>query len=191
MKSKLYKNWQWGEIKRKISKLKWKATDPKGYRRLLALHMRGLGIRRKQISESLGISEQHITNLVAKYKKHGMDSILQDKRTSNNRRMSFEQESEFLEQFVELAEAGQVITIEGILRKFEEVTGKESGTTTIYSLLKRHGWRKVKPRPRHPGKASNEEIASSKKLTKNFGASYWKKIGEISEISTSNTTKSD
>lgn len=187
MKKKLYEQWQWGEIKRKVAKMKWKTTDPKGYRRLLALHMRGLGINRKQISESLGFSEQHVTNLVAKYKKHGMDSILQDKRTSNNRRMSFEQESEFLEQFVELAEAGQVITIEGILRKFEEVTGKESGTTTIYSLLKRHGWRKVKPRPRHPGKASDEEIASSKKLTKNSGASCWKKTEETSETNTSNT----
>lgn len=190
MKKKLYKKWQWKEIKRKVSKLKWKTTDPKGYRRLLTLHMRGLGINRKQIAESLGFSEQHVTNLVAKYKKHGMDSILQDKRTSNNRRMTFAQEGEFLEQFVELAEAGQVITIEGILRKFEEATDKKSGTTTIYSLLKRHGWRKVKPRPRHPGKASDEEIASSKKLTKNSGTSCWKKTEETSEISTNNTKTS-
>ena len=186
MKRKIFEKWQWGEIKRKVAKLKWKTTDPKGYRRLLALHMRGLGISRKQISESLGFSEQHITNLVAKYKKEGIDSILQDKRTSNNRRMSLEKESEFLEQFVELAEAGQIITIEGILRKFEEATGKESGTTTIYSLLKRHGWRKVKPRPRHPGKAGDEGIESSKKLTKNSGISYWKKIGETNGTSASN-----
>ena len=186
MKNRIYEKWQWKEIKRKIAKLKWKKTDPKGYRRLLALHMRGLGMSRKQIAESLEFSEQHITNLVAKYKKHGLDSILQDKRTSNNRHMSFEQESEFLEQFVELAEEGQVITIEAILLKFEEVIGKKSGTSTIYALLKRHGWRKVKPRPRHPGKASDEEITSSKKLTKNTENSYWKKIKEIDEISTSN-----
>ena len=191
MKKNHFEKWQWKEIKRKVSKLKWKETDPKGYRRLLALHMRGLGISRKQIGESLGFSTHYITLLVAKYKKHGMDSILQDKRTSNNRRMSVEQEGEFLEQFVELAEAGQVITIEGILSKWEEVTGKESGTTTIYSLLKRHGWRKVKPRPRHPGKASEDEIASSKKLTKNSGVSCWKKIEETSETSTSNIKTSD
>jgi hypothetical protein len=53
--------------------------------------------------------------------------------------------------------------------------------------LKRHGWRKVKPRPRHPGKASDEVIEASKKLTKNSGHSYWKKIEETSEIRTKNT----
>ena len=104
--------------------------------------------------------------------------------------MDFKKEAEFLEQFVELAEAGQVITITGILRKFEEVTGKESGTSTIYALLKRHGWRKVKPRPRHPGKASDEEIASSKKITKNSERSYWKKITETNETNINNTKAS-
>jgi hypothetical protein len=96
--------------------------------------------------------------------------------------MSFAEEIEFLAEFEDLAEAGQIITVEGILKKFEEKTGKASNTSTIYKLLKRHGWRKVKPRPRHPGKASDEEIASSKKLTKNTERSYWKKIEETNEI---------
>ena len=52
--------------------------------------------------------------------------------------------------------------------------------------LKRHGWRKVKPRPRRPGKASDEEIASSKKLTKNSERSYWKKIEETIATSARN-----
>jgi len=177
MKKNLYEKWQWKEIKHAVRKLKWKNVDPKGYRRLLALHMRGMGISRTQTGEALGFSEQHVTNLVAKYKKHGIESILEDKRTSNNRHMSFEEEAKFLEQFVELAEVGQVITIEGILKKFQEVTGKESGATTIYNLLKRHGWRKVKPRPRHPGKASD-------KNSKNY---YRKKTEETGGTSTSNT----
>jgi transposase len=187
MKANIFTAMQWKEIKRKVAETKGKKIDIKGYRRLLALHMRGLGNSRAQIKEVLGFSEQYVTDLVAKYKKEGMESILIDRRTSNNRRMSFEQEAKFLEQFVELAEAGQVITVDVILRKFEEETGKESNTTTIYGLLKRHGWRKVKPRPRHPGKASDEEIASSKKLTKNSEVSCWKKIEETGETDTSNT----
>ena len=147
---------QWKEIKRKLAKEKDKKIDVKSYKRLLALHMRGLRKTEKEISEVLGYSIHYIPELVTKYKTHGMDAIINDKRTSNNRRMSFAEETKFLEQFVELAEAGQIITVEGILRKFEEVTGKGSNTSTIYKLLKRHGWRKVKPRPRHPGKASNE-----------------------------------
>ncbi|MCI8758540.1 MAG: winged helix-turn-helix domain-containing protein [Oscillospiraceae bacterium] len=35
----------------------------------------------------------------------------------------------------------------------------------IYCVLHRHGWRKVMPRSKHPKKASEDEIAASKKLT--------------------------
>lgn len=191
MKKHLFTRMQWKEIKRKVAKLNGKKkVDAKGYKRLLALHMRSLGKTRAEVAEVLGFSEQYVTTLVAKYKKYGMDAILEDKRTSNNRHMSYEQEAKFLSRFTELAEEAQVITVEGILRKFEEEIGKKSGTSTIYEPLKRHGWRKVKPRPRHPDKATDEEIASSKKLTKISERSYWKKIEGTKETSTSNTKAS-
>ena len=177
---------QWKEIKRKLAKVK-KLKDIKGYKRLLALHMRGLGKSNQEISDVIGFSVQYITELVTKYINEGMDAIITDKRTSNNRRMSYDEEAAFLEQFVDLAEAGQIITVSGILSKFEEVTGKASNTSTIYKLLKRHGWRKVAPRPKHPGKATDEEIESSKKLTKNTERLSWRKIEETPETSISNT----
>ena len=90
--------------------------------------------------------------------------------------MSLEDEVKFLSQFVEMSEAGQVLTIQGILEKYEEETGKPTCTSTIYALLKRHGWRKLQPRPAHPGKASKEEIESSKKLTQISSGSCWKKL---------------
>jgi transposase len=183
-KKNVYTAQQWKEIKRTVRKIKGKTVDAKGYRRLLALQMRGQGKTNKEVSEILGFSETYASKLVAKYKAGGMDAILVDKRTSNNKRMSYEEEAKFLEQFVELAEAGQIVTVSIILQRFEEVTGKASNTSTIYKLLKRHGWRKVQPRPRHPGKASEEEIASSKKLTKNSSSSYWKKIGATNETNT-------
>ena len=177
---------QWKEIKRKMRKAS-KLKDIKGYKRLLALHIRGLGKSNQEISEVIGFSNQYITELVSKYIKEGMDAILTDKRTSNNRRMSFAEEAEFLEQFVDLAEAGQLITVNGMLSKFEEVTGKKSNTSTIYKLLKRHGWRKIAPRPKHPNKATDEEIESSKKLTQNSERLCWRKIEEMPETSTSTT----
>ena len=172
---------EWKTIKRKLAKGKDKIKDVKAYRRLQALHMRGLGKSNEEIGAILDYNPKYIDELVSKFKKLGIDAIIIDKRTSNNRRMSYTEEMSFLEEFVEISEAGQIITVENILRKFEEVTGKKSHTSTIYKLLKRHGWRKVKPRPRHPGKASEEEIASSKKLTKNIKRSYWKKIEEMGE----------
>lgn len=166
---------------------KRKIKDVKAYNRLLALHMRAIGKRNKEISEIVGLSVQYITELVAKYVKYGMDAILGDKRTGNNRNMTVDEEIIFLEQFIDLADAGQLVTIHTIMEKYAETTGKPCADTTIYRLLKRHGWRKVTPRPEHPGKASDEEIESSKKLTLRTGG-YWQKFTEVGETGT-NITK--
>ena len=127
------------------------------------------GIPNKAIAEALEYNVYYITELVSKYLSGGIEAIVEDKRTCNNRRMSFEEETEFLEQFVELAEAGQVLTVHIIKEKFEEKTGEEAHINTIYCLLKRHGWRKVRPRPTNPGKASEEEIADTKKNSTQAG----------------------
>ena len=161
-----------------LVKGKKKIKDIKAYKRLQALYLRGLGKTNKEIKEVVGFCEQYITEMVSKYMKDGMSSILADRRTSNNRRMSYAEESKFLEQFEELADAGQILTVNIIHEKFDEVTGKSNNQSTIFRLLKRHGWRKVKPRPRHPGKASDEEINSSKKLRQST-KSCWKIITEV------------
>ena len=47
---------------------------------------------------------------------------------------------------------------------FDEARGKDTGSGYIYMLLKRHGWRKVMPRSKHPKAASEEACEASKKL---------------------------
>ena len=178
---------QMREIKRCMAKEgKRKIKDIKAYNRLLALHMRVMGKQNKEISEIVGLSVQYITEIVSKYVKEGMDAILTDKRTGNHRNMSVSEEIAFLDGFFDLADAGQIVTIATIMEKYEEVTGKPCADTTIYRLLKRHGWRKIAPRPEHPGKASEDEIESSKKLTKRT-TSYWKNFQNASATSISDT----
>ena len=170
------------EIKKKLQKIEKKKKDIKAYKRVQALRLRSIGKTNVEISEILGYNAQTITDLVRKYIAEGIESIVTDKRTSNYRRMSFAEEREFLEQFAELAEAGQILTVEEIKKKFDEVTGKESHVNTIYCLLKRHGWRKVRPRPTNPGKASDEEIAGCKKnSTQNGSKSYWTNTSQTAE----------
>jgi transposase len=77
--------------------------------------------------------------------------------------MSYEEEQEILDQFAGKAEKGQIITVKEIKAAFDEKIGKDTGRGYIYMLLERHGWRKLKPRSQHPQKASDEEIAASKK----------------------------
>ena len=76
-----------------------KCKDPKALRRLIALNMYRQGKTNKEIAEATGFHPQQITQLVTKVLMNGIDSILQDKRTSNNYRMTFAQEAEFLKQW--------------------------------------------------------------------------------------------
>ncbi|MDD7306221.1 MAG: winged helix-turn-helix domain-containing protein [Peptoniphilaceae bacterium] len=78
--------------------------------------------------------------------------------------MSFEEEEEFLKQFEEKAEKEQIITVKVIEKAYIEKVGHSIGGSQIYYVLKRHGFRKIMPRSRHPKKASDEVIETSKKL---------------------------
>ena len=161
------------EIQHKFCKAR-KLKDIKSYKHVQTLNMYRLGKTRKEISEAVGYHEQTISNIVSIYIEKGMSAVIGNHNTSHNRRMSFAEEAAFLEQFREEAESGLLISVKNILKKYEETTGKESNTSTIYALLKRHGWRKVKPRPRHPGSASEEEREKTKKKSIPSGSkSYW------------------
>ena len=189
MQNRRFKKYEEKEIKRRWAKAqKRKVKDANAYRRLQVLYLRVKGKTNAEISEIVGYSKPYVINIVAKYRSKGMDAIMEDRRTSNNRRLSFEEEVTFLEQFNDLAEAGQLVTIHTIMEKFAEKTGTPCADTTIYRMLKRHGWRKVSPRPMHPGKACDEEIEAAKKsLKKNLPHSYWKKTNETSETKLGNS----
>lgn len=59
----------------------------------------------------------------------------------------------------------ELIESSDIKAAYEEKVGHSIGSGQIYYTLKRHGWRKIKPRRRHPKKASAKVIEASKKLT--------------------------
>lgn len=75
-----------------------------------------------------------------------------------------EKEAELLEPFRVKAKEGQIVDISEIKASYEEAVGHRIGNAQIYRVLARHGWRKVMPRSKHPKKASEEVIETSKKL---------------------------
>ena len=79
--------------------------------------------------------------------------------------MSYEEEEELLTPFMAKAEAGMMVDVAEIEKVYVEKVGHTIGSGQIYYVLKRHGWRKVLPRSRHPKKADEEAIEASKKLT--------------------------
>ena len=112
-----------------------------------------------------GFHPASITRLTAKYQQDGIRAITDNKYGGNHRNLSFEEEAELLKPFQEKAEKGQLVEVSEIKARYEQEVGHTIGGSQIYYVLRRHGWRKVMPRSRHPKKASEEVIETSKKLT--------------------------
>ena len=142
-----------------------KATKEKVLsRQLKVLMLRYEGKSNPEIAEKLDISTDRISHVVSEFKRDGLEEFIRVKYTGHNWNMSYEEEQAILDRFTEQAEAGRIITVKEIKAVFEERLGRDTGRGYIYMLLARHKWRKIKPRPKHPKRASEEEIAASKKL---------------------------
>ena len=134
-------------------------------RRLKALELRAQGKRSAEIAAACDYHPSYITTLVAKYRAGGLEAIAGNHYHGNRRNMSFEEEAAILEPFKKEAEAGKMVDVSDIEDAYRKAVGHSIGTSQIYYVLKRHGWRKVMPRSRHPKKADEEVIETSKKLT--------------------------
>ena len=134
-------------------------------RRLQALELQATGEKAKKIAEITGFHPAYISQLMAKYRDGGIEAITGNHYGGNRRNMSFEDEAALLEPFRQKAELGQIVEVSEIKAAYEKAVGHSIGGTQIYYVLRRHGWRKVMPRSKHPKKASDEAIKASKKLT--------------------------
>lgn len=148
------------EIKAQRKKIKNKQVD----KRLHAVQLRGEGLKDKEIAEKLDTSSKVVSRWICSYVKYGIESLLEKERNGNHRNMTYDEEEEFLSQFKDKAEKGQIVETSEIKKAYDEKIGHETGHGQIYCVLHRHGWRKVMPRSKHPKKASDEAIEASKKL---------------------------
>ena len=138
--------------------------------KLQVLDLRVRGYKNEEIARITGYSKSRVSALVCIYAKEGMSYFLQENRKSGNRRnMSYEEEAELLAKYEEQAKCGQIVETSEIKKAYEEKVGHTIGSSQIYRVLARHGWRKVMPRSKHPKKASDEVIEASKKLTYGLG----------------------
>ena len=134
-------------------------------RRLRALLMRAKGKTLAEVAQATEYSFSNITKLVRRYRAGGLASIVENHYRGNHRNMSYEEETALLKPFEKEAEAGEMVEVSKIEAVYQEAVGHSIGTGQIYYVLHRHGWRKVMPRSKHPKKANEEVIETSKKLT--------------------------
>lgn len=133
-------------------------------RRLYVLVMRAEGKSLEEISEKTGYHISTASKLIARYMRDGISAIAENHYKGNRRNMSFEEEAAILAPFIERAERGEMVDIKEIAAAYQKAVPHKISDTQIYYVLHRHGWRKIMPRSRHPKKASEEAIESSKKL---------------------------
>lgn len=142
-----------------------KNHDKQVEKRLRAVQLRGEGKKNPEIAEQLETSVDMVSRWVSWYAQGGLAALLPKKREANRRNMSYAEEAELLAGFEQRAQAGQVVEVSDIKAVYEEKVGHTISSGQIYRVLKRHDWRKVKPRSKHPNKATPEAIEASKKLT--------------------------
>ena len=138
--------------------------DKRADARLKALELRAEGMKSSEVAQATGFHSAYVTTLVAKYRDKGLEAISGNHYGGNHRNMSFEEEAAILAPFKAKAEKGELVEISEIKAVYQQAVGHSIGTSQIYYVLHRHGWRKVMPRSRHPKKASEEVIETSKKL---------------------------
>jgi transposase len=111
------------------------------------LHMSGL-----QVAEALNYRLQTVYLLWHRWMKEGLAIFVNKKPPGgrNNAYMTVEEEEEFLRPFREKTPQGGIVEIGEIKEAFEARIGATIPKSTIYRLLKRHGWRKVSPGKKHP-----------------------------------------
>ncbi len=138
--------------------------DKRAEQRLKALELRAKGSSAKEVAQVTGFCAAYVSQLVKKYRDNGLEAISGNHYGGNHRNMSVEEEAKILESFKARAEKGELVEIREIAQAYQAAVDHPVSGGQIYCVLKRHGWRKVMPRSRHPKKASEEVIETSKKL---------------------------
>lgn len=131
---------------------------------LYVLVMRAEGKPLGEIAEKTGYHASTVSKLISQYMRNGISAIAENHYQGNRRNMSFEEKAAILAPFVERAERRERVDIKEIAAAYQEAVPHKVSDTQIYYVLRRHGWRKIMPRSRHPKKASEEAIEATKKL---------------------------
>lgn len=150
---------------RVVEELRKNNKDKQVDKRLHAVKLRGEGKKNRAIAEQLETSADMISRWISTYTKGGAEALLPKARLGRPTSISYDEEAQLLAEFEAKAAAGQIVEVSDIKVAYEEKVGHSIGSGQIYYVLKRHEWRKIKPRSRHPKKASPEVIDASKKLT--------------------------
>jgi len=121
------------------------------------------GLSNKEIARVLGWNVNTIRITQRDFIARGPTAFVGEKRGGRRRQlMSIEEEKLFLASFEELAGSASILVVNEIKAALEKQLGHTVHKTTVYRLLRRHEWRKIAPRSKHP-KRNEEAVEAFKK----------------------------
>jgi transposase len=135
-----------------------KNRDKQVDKRLQVLLLRGHGMKNVEAAEKVGVHKNVASRWMSEYIHDGLGALVDNHYTSHRHNLTFEEETEFLKPYLELANAGKIVDTRDIKKAYIEKVGHEIGGGQIYRVLKRHKWRKVMPRSKHPKSADEEAV---------------------------------
>jgi transposase len=148
------------------------AQDKFEYKRIEAVRL--FVIQKKhadEISSIVNSPPGTIYNWTSLYKRRGIDGLLSKKKGGRRREaMSVEKEQSFLNQLVNDASDGIIVTALKIRLKLNNIISKTISRSCVYDILKRNKWRKIAPRPQNP--------KSSKDVREEFKSAFPKLVEE-------------
>jgi transposase len=128
------------------------APDKDTYQRRLAVALVVCERRHvPEIARMLFVAPRTVWYWLAQYHEHGPTAVAARPRGGRREaHLPYATEVAVLAQLHEPALRGEIRTATMIRAAVEQVVGRPVSATYLRDLLRRHGWRKLTPRPHHP-----------------------------------------
>ena len=123
------------------------------FKRIQCVYLRALNFTIEQIAEATQYSVDYIKVVWTLYFKGGIAALKVKPRGGRHRfNLSIDEEKELLTRYTQTGESGTMLEIAPLYKGLCEKVGRKVGLASAYRLAHRHGWRKIAPRPEHPGR---------------------------------------
>src|ERR1700745_515660 len=149
---------------RRLQRALKRAKNPKRRQRIQMVLLRESGMTQPEIANATGVSLSTVNRAHMAY-DHGGRAALAPKPSGGRIRenMTLAEEKALPDRLAQAPGAGEMLKIHDLKAAYEEAIGHPTSDSTVYNVLNRHDWRKLMPRPFHPG----QDLAAQNNYKKN------------------------
>lgn len=142
-----------------------RTKEPVFRQRVQMVVLRESGMTQPAIAEAMGVSLSTVNRAHMAFDRGGPAALAPKPSGGRIREnMTVAEERALLARFAKAAGTGEMVNIQDLKAAYEREIGRPTSNSTIYSLLARHGWRKLMPRPHHPKRDLAAQDAFKKAL---------------------------